>query len=72
MKNSRFARSQAAHKRLCNTYSSKGSSDKNRALGNYHAEVYDRQRSAGKVLSRTERKKIFSWWWNYETKHLNR
>ena len=65
----RFERSQAAHFRSAGYWDKKGNSDVNRAYYNYHADMMDRQNRAGKVLSKSERRKIFSWWWNYETKH---
>lgn len=62
----KFQRSQKAHSRLCDFYFNKGNTDKNRALGNYHSDIYDRQFRTNKIVSKKERKKIFSWWWNYE------
>ena len=72
MKNSKFFKSQKAHIRLMNSYFSKGNTDKNRALGNYNPDVADRQAKTGKIIHKKERRKIFAWWLNYETKHLNK
>lgn len=66
MKNKRFNASQKAHYNLMSRYHSKGNTDKNRAYGNYHADCVDHQEKQGRVLSKPERKKLFSWWWNYE------
>lgn len=63
---SKFQRSQKAHARLNKLYLNRGNTDKNRALGNYHAECIDRQSRSKKVLSKQERRKMFKWWCNYE------
>ena len=66
---SKLERSQRAHERLNRKYNfDLPSSARNRAYGNYHANVMDRQRAAGKVLPKSERESIFRWWWNYEHK----
>lgn len=62
----RLLRSQKAHMELNRRWHAKGNTDENRTYGNYHADCYDKQECLGRVLTRNERKKLFSWWWNYE------
>ena len=62
-KNKKFYRSQKAHERLNRKWHSQGKTDKNRALGNYHGDCLNVQNNLGRVLTKSERKKIFSWWW---------
>ena len=58
----KFERSQRAHKRLNKLYMSRGNTDKNRALGNYHAHCIELQNMDGKVLPKQQRKKLFQYW----------
>lgn len=62
----KFSRSQRTHDSLADMWHSKSNSGKNRAFGNYHSDCYDTQSRIGRVLKKSERKKLFSWWWNYE------
>lgn len=66
MANGKFNRSQEAHAKLNREWQSKGNTDKNRAYGNYHADCLDQQRAKGRILTKSERKKMFAWWWDYE------
>ncbi len=61
-----LARSNALHCELMEKWHSKSNTGENRAYGNYHADCIDQQRAQNRVLSKTERKKLFSWYWNYE------
>ena len=70
-KNNKFQRSQKAHYDLMSSWHKKGTSSKNLAYGNYHADCLDNQKKLGRVLTKPERKKLFSWWWNYEVKNKN-
>ena len=65
-KMSKFKRSQKAHTRLNSFYMRQGNSDKNRALGNNHAEVLQKQREKNRILSKEERSRLFEWWCKYE------
>ena len=65
-KNNKFECSQKAHYDLMSSWRQKGNTDKNRAYGNYHADCLNNQKKLGRVLSKPERKKLFSWWWNDE------
>lgn len=68
-KNNKFERSQKAHYSLMSYWHKKGTSSKDFAYGNYHADCLAYQRKLGRVLTKPERKKLFSWEWNYEVKN---
>ena len=59
---SRFEKSQRAHERLVNFHEKRWNSDLSRRLHSYHVEVYNTQNRRGTILSRKERKKIYSGW----------
>ena len=65
-KMSKFQRSQKAHVRLMKLHHSRANTEKNRALGNYHAHCIDRQNESKRILSKQERRKMFKWWCNHE------
>ena len=67
MKSSVFSLSQRAHQRLNRKHHAVNTA-KSKALGNYHGEVYATQQSIGKILPKSERKKIFKFWIDYETR----
>ncbi len=71
-KNKKFYRSQAAHKRLNKLWRDKGNTDKNRAIGNYHADCMNVQQNLGRVLKKPERKKLFAWWWKSDVQGDNK
>lgn len=64
----RLQRSQEAHADLNRKWRSQGNTAKNRAYGNYHADCYDQQERIVRVLTKNERRKLFSWWWDSEHK----
>ena len=70
--NKKFERSQAAHRRLNKSWHEKGNTDKNRAYGNYHADCYNQQRDKGRLLTKNEKKKLFSWWWQSDVHGNNK
>lgn len=55
----KFERSQEAHLRLNYKAQIEG---RGRLYGNYHADVYDQQKKEGRIIPRSERKKIFDYW----------
>lgn len=65
-KSRRYERSQSAHESLMQSWQRKGNTAKNRAYGNYHADCIDTQRELNRVLTKTERRKLFSYWWKDE------
>ena len=62
----RFERSQRAHLNAVEYWGSKQNSAKKRVHFSYHAAVLQSQRDRGDVLSKAERKKIFTGLWNHE------
>ena len=64
--NKSLTNSNSTHYDLMDKWHKKGNSNKNRAYGNYHADCIDQQNSRNRILTKTERNKLFSWWWNYE------
>ena len=50
-KNNKFERSQKAHYDLMSSWHKKGTSSKNLAYGNYHADCLDNQKKLGRVLT---------------------
>lgn len=67
-KSNSFNRSQDGHYKLMCSWHRKPNTEENRAYGNYHADCIKNQRELGRVLSKPERKKLFSYWWNKEVK----
>lgn len=61
-----YKRSLSAHRRLRDKYFRMGNSDKNRALGNYHSDCVGIQSDKKRILSKSERKRLFSYWWESE------
>ena len=68
---SKFERSQQSHDRLMRSWHGKGNTDKNRAIGNYHSDCIDIQKEKGRILTKQEKRKLFSWWWDYEVNNKN-
>ncbi len=60
---SKFQRSQAAHLRLNSKHFSLNGSDKSRCLSNYHADCYDTQKRLDRILTKTERKQLFDYYY---------
>ena len=54
-----FEKSQSWHLRRNTYYLNLGTSPKNNAFANYHADCYHIQKDTGRVLSKREKKKIF-------------
>lgn len=67
-KKTKFELSQLAHQRLALSYRDRASTPKNLAFNNYHIFCLNTQKELNRILTKPERKKLFSWWQTYRTK----
>ena len=71
-KERKFSLSQAAHQRLKNKHFKQWGKASSRVAGNYHQEVLLAQKEAGRILSKAEKKKIFTDFQRYERERNSR
>lgn len=63
------AKSNYGHSRAVAILDGKRNTVDNKARRNYHADCSHQQEHLGRVLSKSEKKKLFSWWNKYEHDH---
>ena len=64
MAKSKIYRSQMAHARLRNLYKKRGNNTKNKLYACYHDTCIKHQELKGRVLSRSERRKLFLYYFD--------